>query len=55
MGTRLRETLLLHGLRLLHKFDARQPAPNRLGTEAIRRILAISSTAIGDTLLSTPA
>ena len=55
MGTRLRETLLLHGLRLLHKFDARQPAPHRLGTEAIRRILAISSTAIGDTLLSTPA
>ena len=55
MGTRIRETLLRHGLRLLHERDARQPDPRRLGTDAIRRILAISSTAIGDTLLSTPA
>lgn len=55
MGTRIRETLLLAALRLIHRFDKRQPDPGLLGTAAIRRILIMSSTAIGDTLLSTPA
>lgn len=55
MGTHIRESLLRGGLRLLHAFDRRTPDPTRLGTDSIQRILAVSSTAIGDTLLSTPA
>jgi lipopolysaccharide heptosyltransferase II len=55
MGTHLRENLLRTALRLIHRADRRRPDPARLGTEAIERILAISCTAIGDTLMSTPA
>ena len=55
MGTHFRENLLRGTLRVIHARDRRQADPARLGTPAIKRILAISSTAIGDTLLSTPA
>lgn len=55
MGTHLRESLLLAGLKLARSLDRRQPDMTRLGGPSIRRILAISCTAIGDTLLSTPA
>jgi ADP-heptose:LPS heptosyltransferase len=55
MGMHLREKLLRCALRLIHAADRRLPDPARLGTASIKRILAISCTAIGDTLLSTPA
>ncbi|MFZ2855011.1 MAG: glycosyltransferase family 9 protein [Rhodocyclaceae bacterium] len=55
MGLRLRKNLLHAALRLIHAADRRQPDAARLGGASIRRILAISCTAIGDTLLSTPA
>lgn len=55
MGTRIRENLLAWGLGLARRFDRRAPDPAELGTVAIRRILVMSCTAIGDTLLSTPA
>lgn len=55
MGTRIRENLLAWGLGLARRFDRRAPDPAELGTDAIRRILVMSCTAIGDTLLSTPA
>jgi len=55
MGVHLREILLRGALRLIHAADRRRPDQTRLGTASIQRILAISCTAIGDTLLSTPA
>lgn len=55
MGTRLRETLLATWVWVRHRLDRRQPDVSELGTSAIRRILAISCTAIGDTLMSTAA
>ncbi len=55
MALRVRETLLYAALRLAKALDRRQADLSELGTTAIRRILVISSTAIGDTLLSTPA
>jgi lipopolysaccharide heptosyltransferase II len=55
MALRLRENLLYGALRLAKALDRRRPDPAELGTPAIRRILAVSCTAIGDTLLSTPA
>ena len=55
MALHLREALLHGVLRLIHARDRRRPDMGRLGTPSIERILAISSTAIGDTLLSTPA
>jgi lipopolysaccharide heptosyltransferase II len=54
MRLRLRENLLHLLLRTLRAFDRRRPDPAELGTAAIQRILAVSNTAIGDTLLSTP-
>jgi len=55
MALRLREKLLYGALRVAHAFAQRAPNPAELGTPAIRHILAVSATAIGDTLLSTPA
>lgn len=55
MGTRVRENLLYGALRLIRALDRRQPDASELGSDKIRRILLVSSTAIGDTLLSTPA
>lgn len=55
MRLRLREPLLYQWLRLKRAFDKRPRPASELGTPAIPRILAISCTALGDTLLSTPA
>lgn len=55
MRLRLREPLLYYWLRCRRALDKRPRPENELGTPAIRRILAISCTALGDTLLSTPA
>jgi len=54
MRLRLREPLLYRWLRLKRAFDHRPRPAEVLGTPAIKRILAISCTALGDTLLSTP-
>lgn len=54
MRLRLREPLLYRWLRLKRALDRRPRPASELGTPAIRRILAISCTALGDTLLSTP-
>ncbi len=55
MRLRLREPLLYHWLRFKRALDRRPRPSSELGTLAIRRILAISCTALGDTLMSTPA
>lgn len=55
MRLRLREPLLYHWLKIKRALDHRPRPASELGTPAIRRILAISCTALGDTLLSTPA
>lgn len=55
MALHLRENLLYGALRIAKLFDRRRPDPTELGTPAIQRILVVSCTAIGDTLLSTPA
>ena len=55
MRLRLREPILYRWLRLKRALDKRPRPASELGTPAIRRILAISCTALGDTLLSTPA
>ncbi|SRR6266581_249093 len=55
MAFRLRESLLYGGLRLAKVLDRRRPDATQLGSAAIGHILVVSSTAIGDTLLSTPA
>lgn len=55
MRTHLRESLLRAAMHVIYRFDRRRPDTSRLGTESIRCILAVSTTAIGDTLLSTPA
>ena len=55
MRLRLREPALYHWLRFKRALDRRPRPAGELGTPAIRRILAISCTALGDTLLSTPA
>jgi ADP-heptose:LPS heptosyltransferase len=49
------ESLVYQILRIVHVLDRRHPSPTQLGTNAIKRILVVSSTALGDTLLSTPA
>jgi ADP-heptose:LPS heptosyltransferase len=54
MRLRIRESLLYRWLRLKRALDQRSRPASELGTNAIRRILAISCTALGDTLLSTP-
>ena len=55
MRLRLREPLLYRWLRLKRALDKRPRPLSELGTSAISRILAISCTALGDTLMSTPA
>lgn len=55
MGTHLREHALKLAMRLARRLDRRQPDPTELGSAAIRQILVVSCTAIGDTLMSTPA
>ena len=55
MRLRLREPVLYRWLRIKRALDKRPRPASELGTPAIRRILAISCTALGDTLLTTPA
>lgn len=55
MRLRLRETLLYYWLRARRASDRRPRPAGELGSPAIKRILAVSCTALGDTLLSTPA
>ncbi len=54
MRLRLREPLLYRWLKIKRALDKRPRPAGELGSPAIRRILAISCTALGDTLLSTP-
>ncbi len=54
MRLRLIEPLLYAWLRWRRAHDQRPRPAGELGTAVIRRILAISCTALGDTLLSTP-
>lgn len=54
MGLALRATGLRWVLRLARFLDRRPRPADELGTNKIQRILAISCTALGDTLLSTP-
>ena len=49
------DALLLAAMRGLHAFDRRERGGSAFDPERVRRILVVSSTAIGDTLLSTPA
>ena len=49
------DALLLVAMRGLHAFDRRERGTSAFDPERVRRILVVSSTAIGDTLLSTPA
>src|SRR3990167_915827 len=49
------DVLLFLLLKLLKFFDGRQTDLKYFDPEAVKNILVVSSTAIGDTLLSTPA
>ena len=49
------DALLLAAMRGFHAFDRRERGASAFDPERVRRILVVSSTAIGDTLLSTPA
>ena len=55
MSRRPADVLLLAATRGLHAFDRRERDVSKFVPETVRRILVVSSTAIGDTLLSTPA
>lgn len=55
MSIRPQEALLYPLLRLLKSLDRRSSSLKDLHPDRIRNILVVSSTAIGDTLLSTPA
>jgi ADP-heptose:LPS heptosyltransferase len=54
MRLRLREPLLYQWLRIKRWFDRRPRPASELGTPVVQRILAISCTALGDMLMSTP-
>ncbi|HEX8988775.1 MAG TPA: glycosyltransferase family 9 protein [Rhodocyclaceae bacterium] len=54
MRLRVGENLLYLALRAMNALRPRRADAAELGTPAIRRILAVSNTAIGDTLMSTP-
>lgn len=54
MRLRFREPFLYRWLRFRRALDKRPRPASELGTPAIRRILAVSCTALGDTLMSTP-
>jgi len=49
------DVLLFLQLKFLKFFDGRQTDLKYFAPEAVKNILVVSSTAIGDTLLSTPA
>jgi len=54
MRLRFREPFLYRWLRFRRALDKRPRPTSELGSPVIRRILAISCTALGDTLMSTP-
>ncbi|MGB9822822.1 glycosyltransferase family 9 protein [Thermodesulfovibrio sp.] len=55
MKINIRENLLYLLLKILKKFDKRQTDLKYFNPEEVKNILVVSSTAIGDTLMSTPA
>lgn len=55
MGIRPRETLLYLYMKLIKTFDRRKTSADEFSRAGIRNIIVVSSTALGDTLLSTPA
>ncbi len=55
MKLRIRENLLYFLLKIIKKFDKRQTELKYFNPDEVRNILVVSSTAIGDTLMSTPA
>lgn len=55
MRLKIRENLLYFVLKIIHKFDKRQRDLKYFNPDEVKNILVVSSTAIGDTLLSTPA
>lgn len=55
MRLRFRETLLYWALRLAKRFDRRTSSLTAFDPSAVRRILLVSTTALGDTVMSTAA
>lgn len=55
MKLRIRENLIYLLLRIIKKFDKRETSLRYFNPDEVRSILVVSSTAIGDTLLATPA
>ncbi|ACI21547.1 glycosyltransferase family 9 protein [Thermodesulfovibrio yellowstonii] len=55
MKLRIRENLLYFLLKIIKKLDQRQTELKYFNPDEVRNILVVSSTAIGDTLMSTPA
>lgn len=55
MRIKIRENLLYLALKIIKKFDKRQTDLKFFKPSEVRNILVVSSTAIGDTLMSTPA
>jgi ADP-heptose:LPS heptosyltransferase len=55
MKLNIRENLLYLALKIIKKFDKRQTDLKYFNPEKVKTILIVSSTAIGDTLMSTPA
>ncbi len=55
MKLKIRENLLYLALKIINNFDKRQRDLKYFNPEEVKSILIVSSTAIGDTLMSTPA
>ncbi|GAB5046709.1 glycosyltransferase family 9 protein [Thermodesulfovibrio sp. TK110] len=55
MRLKIRENLLYLVLKIIKKFDKRQTDLKYFNPDEVKNILVVSSTAIGDTLMSTPA
>lgn len=55
MRLKIRENLIYLALKLIKKFDKRQTDLKYFNPDEVKNILVVSSTAIGDTLMSTPA
>ncbi|WP_353684123.1 glycosyltransferase family 9 protein [Thermodesulfovibrio sp. 3907-1M] len=52
---KIRENLLYIALKIIKKFDKRQTDLKYFNPDEVKNILVVSSTAIGDTLMATPA
>ncbi|MCM8809352.1 MAG: glycosyltransferase family 9 protein [Candidatus Omnitrophica bacterium] len=55
MKLKIRENLLYLALKIINNFDKRQRDLKYFNPKEVKSILVVSSTAIGDTLMSTPA